>query len=157
MSYICPVYKNVNMVYSVEDRRKIVDDICKQVIEEKTSFNKAIANSPITPITFYDWILRDEEVRQAYNYAREVRADTLFEEIIDIADEPEEGEVITEKPTGIEIKRGDMTDHRRLKIDARKWVVARMLPKKYGDKVDLTSGGEKLQPTTIVFRKYTDE
>ena len=27
----------------------------------------------------------------------------------------------------------------------------------WADKSDVTSGGEKMQPTTIVFRKYTDE
>lgn len=137
------------MIYSVEERRLIVDEICKEVIEQKTSFNKAIANSPITPITFYDWILKDDDVRRAYNYAREVRADTLFEEIIDIADQTEEGETVTEKPSGVEIKRGDMTDHRRLKIDARKWVVARMLPKKYGDKIDITTDNKPINNISL--------
>jgi hypothetical protein len=28
-------------------------------------------------------------------------------------------------------------------VDARKWVAAKLKPKKYGDKIDVTSGGEK--------------
>jgi hypothetical protein len=30
-----------------------------------------------------------------------------------------------------------MTDHRKLRVDARKWVVSKMNPKKYGDKVEI--------------------
>ena len=32
----------------------------------------------------------------------------------------------------------------RLRVDARKWALSKMNPKKYGDKVDVTSGGEKI-------------
>jgi len=31
----------------------------------------------------------------------------------------------------------------RLALDARKWYLSKLLPKKYGDKLDLTSGGER--------------
>ena len=36
----------------------------------------------------------------------------------------------------------------RVEIDARKWFASKLLPRRYGDKLDLTSGGEKL-PTPI--------
>lgn len=42
-----------------------------------------------------------------------------------------------------------MTDHRRLKIDARKWVVARMLPKKYGDKIDITTDNKPINNISL--------
>lgn len=32
----------------------------------------------------------------------------------------------------------------RLALDARKWYLSKLLPKKYGDKLDVTSGGERI-------------
>ena len=106
-----------------KDRNKIFNEICNKVIEEKISFNKAIGESDITLATFYHWITDSEEFEKLYNYAREVRSDTLFEEIVDISDE------------------SDDFQKDRLRIDARKWVVAKMQPKKYGDKIELEHSG----------------
>lgn len=73
----------------------------------------------------------------------------MAEEILYIADNTEEGEtiVIKEDREGnpiTETRTGDMLGHRRLQIDTRKFLMAKMKPKRYGDKLDLTSDGEKL-------------
>jgi hypothetical protein len=34
-----------------------------------------------------------------------------------------------------------MIEHRRLKVDSRKWFLSKMLPKIYGDKLDLNHSG----------------
>jgi hypothetical protein len=134
------------MAYSDEEKIKIFDDICEKVVGEQMSFNKAIDDSPITLTTFYKWLKADEQLQKAYNYAREIRADILFEDIIDIADNQEEGEEVELDGAGVvtKIKRGDMIRQRQLKIDARKWTIAKMQPKKYGDKLDITSKDEKI-------------
>lgn len=135
------------MAYSEEDKERIIIDICNKVIEDKISFNKAVEASEIGLVSFYKWIAKNEELQTVYKYAREVRSDVLFEQIIEIADTTEEGVTIETDDNGrTKEKKGDMTQHRRLKIDSRKWVVARMNPKKYGDKseVDLTTKGESL-------------
>ena len=33
---------------------------------------------------------------------------------------------------------------KRIRIDTRKWLLSKLLPKTYGDKLDVTSGGEAL-------------
>lgn len=128
--------------------QSIFEDICNRVIEEKLSFKRAVDESDISLVTFYKQLLKSEENKDLYNYARNIRSDVLFEEIIEIADTTEEGTVIKETDRGTEVKRGDMTEHRRLKVDARKWVVARMNPLKYGDKIDVTSKGEQVSTVT---------
>jgi hypothetical protein len=133
------------MGHSIKEKTDIFNEICDNVIENKISFNKAVEKSPINLVTFYKWITENEIFEKLYKYAREIRSDVLFEEIIEIADTTEEGEVTKISERGIEVKKGDMTDHRRLKVDARKWVVARMQPKKYGDKIDVTSGDEPIK------------
>lgn len=138
-------------IYNKEEKEQIVISICDKVIEDKISFNKAVQESEITLVCFYKWIAKDKELQTVYNYAREVRSDVLFEEIIEIADNTEEGVTIETDDHGrTKEKKGDMTQHRRLKIDSRKWVVAKMQPKKYGDKseVDHKSSDGSMTPRT---------
>ena len=43
-----------------------------------------------------------------------------------------------------------MLGHRRLQVDARKWMLGKLNPKKYGEKLDVTSDGEKLNTPSVV-------
>lgn len=136
--------------YSGEQKDAIFNAICNRVVIDRISFNQAVKESEICLSTFYDWLLETEKRKETYNYAREIRCDTLFEDIVEIADNKEEGETIIEKPDGVQVKRGDMIEHRRLRVDARKWVVSKMNPKKYGDKLDVTTDNKSLnQPAQI--------
>lgn len=134
-----------------KETEEIFMDICQNVIENGMSFNSAIEASPITRTTFYKLILRHVTLKEAYNYAREVRCDTLFEQIVDISDNMHEGIETITSSTDVTIKKSDAFRHRQLQIDARKWVVSKMLPKKYGDKIDVTSNGEKIDVPVIKF------
>lgn len=142
----------VKSYYTEKQKTRVITQICDKVIEEKISFNQAVKLSGISLVTFYKWIATNETLRNLYNYAREVRSDVLFEEIIEIADTTEIGTITKETLKGTETITSDMTEHRKLKIDARKWAVAKMQPKKYGDKIsaELTGAdGAPLIPQTI--------
>ena len=135
---------NSSKKYNQHEREQIVKSICEDVIENKLSFTQAVKKSPVTFVSFFKWVTESQDLKDLYHYAREIRSDILFEEIIDIADNPQEGETIKEDKNGLTIEKGDMLGHRRLQIDARKWVVAKMQPKKYGDKLDVTTDGQPL-------------
>lgn len=137
--------------YTAEDKEQIIIDICDNVVTNKISFNKAVEESPISLVSFYKWLAASKELQTVYNYAREVRSDILFEEIIEIADTPKKGKKTKNTPKGMIIEKGDMTDHRRLQIDARKWVVAKMNPKKYGRDAD--TAGDDSDNEIIVHRR----
>ena len=87
--------------------------------------------------TVLDWLDDDANAsfRAKYARAREAQADLLAEEIVQIADTPQMGSKSVSKASGIEISEGDMIEHRRLQVDARKWYAAKLAPKKYGDKI----------------------
>ncbi len=94
--------------------------------------------------TVAQWVIDDVEGFAArYARAREVGFDELAEEVLSIADTPQEGEEREESADGIKIKRGDMLGHRRLQVDARKWLLSKLLPHKYGDKqvIDMNVSG----------------
>jgi len=132
-------------------RQKKTYDKFKQVIKlienEGFSLRKACVRVGMDRDTFGSICDEDEKYTNQYIRAREKRADLIFEEILEIADTPEEGITTTENEKGIFVTKGDMTAHRKLKIDARKWMLGKMQPRKYGDKLDVTTDGDKLPNT----------
>ena len=42
----------------------------------------------------------------------------------------------------------------RIRIDTRKWIASKLKPKKYGDKVDVTTDGEKINTPVIDMSKW---
>jgi hypothetical protein len=72
--------------------------------------------------TVLRWVSQNAEFREQYAKAREIQAETLADDIVTIADGPTEGD------DSIKTARD------RLRVDSRKWVASKLLPKKYGDK-----------------------
>lgn len=109
----------------------LFDTICERIAEGE-SLN-AICTSDDMPniATVFRWLGNDTELSDKYARAREAQSDKFVDEIVAIADEAEDPQLA------------------RLQIDARKWVAGKMRPKKYGDKIDVTSDGEKLEFPSI--------
>lgn len=87
-----------------------------------------------TESTFRDWCKADPDLAANYASAREDRAEVIFEECLDIADQYEQAVEKLEGGT-------DHINRARLRIDTRKWMLGKMSPRKYGDKLDLNHGG----------------
>lgn len=119
----------------------IQDVICDAISTQPRSLAAILSElgNPITPSTLYKWMHMDESLGHRYARARAAQAQVMADEITAIADTPEPGIVITEKSDGsVETKRSDMIEHRRLRIDARKWLASKLLPKTYGERLALT-------------------
>lgn len=118
-------------------------------IEKGESLRSALnTNGAPSSSVFYGWLNSDEEKKQRYARACEIREEKIFDEILEIADK--QGEDIIETDEGKTINH-NVIQRNRLQIDARKWMLGKMNPKKYGEKVDVTSQGEKINtaPPTI--------
>lgn len=89
-----------------------------------------------------------------YSRARELGYSRLAEEILEIADTPKIGRKIKKNDELIEETIGDMIEHRRLQVDTRKWMLSKMLPKIYGDKLNLEGSGEG-GALVVVVKDYT--
>lgn len=106
--------------------------------------------------TFNGWRKRSDELQAQYDQACLDREDHYFEEIVDIADESRIGTKTTTKANGdVETVEVDMVERTRVQIDARKWVLARMNRKKYGDKLGV-DGGEDGSPLVIKIVRHGD-
>ena len=74
--------------------------------------------------------------------ARELGCRHMAEEMLEIANTPQLGEVRTIKPDGtVEVREEDMTQHRRLQIETRKWLLSKWATKVYGDKQQVEHSG----------------
>ena len=137
------------MAYSEENKEKIFSFICEEL--EKGYSLRSILRREDMPSsrTFFKWIDESEEKVKQYERSVELRSEFLFDEIIEIADK--QSEDVSEDENGNKVINHNIVQRNRLQIDARKWALSKMLPKKFGDKTDITSNGEKIQsvPTTI--------
>lgn len=121
----------------------IADKICERIATSSDGLVKICEEVGITTETAYKWRGQFEKFADKYARARADQAQLLADEIVNISDETQVGEIVTKKGDGsIEIKRADMIEHRKLRIDARKWIASKLLPKKYGERVELEHSGE---------------
>jgi len=141
------------MAYSQEEIDKIFNNIIFR-IENGEPLRRILTDEgmPSTQ-TFYVWLEDSEDKSKRYAGACDIRAEVIFEDILNIADDVSKDYL---KRDGVEVVNQEAIQRSRLRVDARKWVVSKLNPKKYGDKVDVTSGNEKLQqiePVTFKLSK----
>ena len=118
-------------------------------IEQGSSLRSALKkHKPISSQTFTKWLDNDEKMAKRYARATEKRAEAIFEDILNIADENLKDTYIDAE--GIERTDHDVIQRARLRVDARKWVLAKMHPTKYGDRLDVTSGNKALAVPAII-------
>ena len=137
------------MAYTDKDKDNIFEYVCQEIEKGRALRNVLKDENMPSTSTFYQWLDNDEVKAKQYARATEVRADIIFDDILAIADENTNDTSINEN--GIEVVNNDVIQRSRLRIDARKWVLSKLNPKKFGDKTDITSGGEKITnaPTSI--------
>lgn len=99
-------------------------------------------------VTVYRWLASNESFRQMYTQAREEQAETLADEIVDIADADPEIEQVRDKDGEIVEMRvhAAYVAYQKNRIEARKWVAAKLKPRKYGEKVDVNHGVQPENP-----------
>lgn len=124
---------------------KYNEEIANDILNKISTSSKGLASIckklKIDPSTVYRWIENDEVFRNKYTRAREDQADYLADEMLKIADD----------------RAGDDTAfvginriHRdKLRLETRKWIASKLKPKKYGDKLDMTTDGEKINNVKV--------
>jgi len=85
--------------------------------------------------TVMTWLSRKPDFLEQYTRAREIQAETQFDELIDIVDQPPELSYVTDKNGElVEVKfDSSYVQWMKLRVDTRKWTAARMAPKKYAE------------------------
>lgn len=131
--------------------RNVVAGLVFDFMSQGESLRQACIAAGVSTATIMRWVAEDEALREQYMCAREALIDKLADELLEIADTPLEGEETEFSDQGTKVKRGDMLGHRKLQVDTRKWVLSKLAPKKYGDKVENTIVGDVEKPLVINF------
>jgi hypothetical protein len=109
-------------------------------IEDGEALRQILKSIPMSASTFYEWLEGSEVMAKRYARACELRADAIFDEIIEIADDSSQDGIETDNGP---IVNSEFVQRSRLRVDTRKWIVAKLNPKKYGDKNETTHIFEK--------------
>ena len=121
--------------------QELAERICKRIAKGESVLRICKDDDMPNASMIYDWLFDADKKWFSDNYAkaRASQAEHLFDELLEIADDgtndymKEKGELNHEH-----INRS------RLRVDTRKWYLSKVLPKKFGEKIDVTTGGEKL-------------
>jgi hypothetical protein len=117
---------------------EIANAICEELIEGKSLRTICAAEDKPSASTVCRWLSQHAEFREQYAHAREAQADTLTDEMLDIADNGTNDWMAKKDGDGFLIAQeynGDAVQRSKLRIDTRKWYASKLAPKKYGDKV----------------------
>lgn len=117
---------------SIPFNQDIGDAICEWLAQGKSlkSWLDSTENTiAISARVVYRWVRIEEKFAEAYARAKEDRADTLVDEILEIADSAEGSTEVREAT---------------LQIETRKWIAEKMRPAHYGNRIDITSGGQAI-------------
>lgn len=137
-------------IYTVE----LAEIICEQIATSAKSMKTICEELGMRVATVLTWLSEGHrsynvEFAKMYARAKQLQADYLQEDMLEVADTPLIGrKVKTDAEGAEEITVGDNVDRSRLMVDARKWAAAKLAPKKYGDRVELqhTTDGDNRPP-----------
>ncbi len=119
--------------------RRLGVEICRRVASGKSLSEVCRDQHMPHRDTVQTWLANPkyDELRREYDRAIQLRADRIFDELLQIADDARNDWMERQRQDGsTEIKFDKENVQRsRLRIDTRKWVLGRMNPQKYGDRV----------------------
>lgn len=143
------------MAYSEAQIDEIFNRIISHIINGRSLRTILKDDGMPAPETFYRWLSDDEKKSKHYARACEYRADAIFDEIIEIADDSSQDTDHTEFG---EKMNSEWVNRSRLRVDARKWIVSKLFPKKYGDKLDIDHStlGESINVISLGSGKKPD-
>jgi Bacteriophage Sf6, terminase small subunit-like len=134
-----------------EFKQEVFDDICEQMAVGKSLRQICDADGMPGRSTVLRWIKADAGRQDQYQLARDACFDWIAEEAIRIADDAS-GDYFIEDRDGKSIVVPDhaRVQRARLQVDTRKWILSKIAPRKYGDKVELLTDAKPESDQTVV-------
>jgi len=117
-------------IFTLNDKQMaLFEQVCERIAEGESIRVSCKDIRGVSKPTFLQWIKDERDTGGAvlsdmYAQAKESSADALADQLIEIADNIE----------------GD-TKRDQLRLDTRKWIAAKLKPRKYGDRIQADVGG----------------
>lgn len=135
---------------------ELADRICHELAQGRSMRSVCKDEDMPSMSSVFKWLRENKEFSQQYARAKEESADAMAEEILDIADDgSNDFMLITKGDNEYVVENKEWTNRSKLRVDTRKWIMSKFKPKKYADKIDVTSGGEIIKGNSINFNSFT--
>ena len=113
-----------------DDRAKISAKVLEGMRNGLSAF-KACQAAGVSHSTFLGWVNDDSTLADNYAHAREDLIERMASEVMELAD--------SEVPeTGDGKKDWQAIQKHKLQVDTRKWLLSKLAPKKYGEKLEVS-------------------
>lgn len=132
---------------------ELLDYICEK-ISEGVTLADICREKNIGRTIVYEWMKDDPSFAERFARARDAGFDVIADDCLKIADDGTNDFAKTnlgseDSPIQIETFNSEHVQRSKLRIETRLKLLAKWNPKKYGDKLDVTSDGEKIQTQAI--------
>jgi len=118
------------------ERAKLADAVLANM-ESGMSCWKACEKAGVKNSTFMLWVSQDSALAENYARARENYVERIAQEVMELSDVD-----VGETPDGR--KDWAAVQKHKLQVDTRKWLLSKLAPKKYGEKIEIS--GDKESP-----------
>lgn len=117
---------------------ELAAEICARLADGQSLRTVCLDESMPCKAAVFNWLRKYPEFVDQYTRAKEESADAMAEDVIDIADDGTndwmEKHDAEGACTGYQLN-GEHVQRSRLRIETRKWLMSKMKPKRYGEKV----------------------
>lgn len=134
-----------------------IEAICERIANVEY-YHKIAEDIGVSRTALMNYLGEHEDM---YARAKEARADKIAEDILHIADDGGMEPLVVDglpimdaSSNPVMVGSNVAVQHAKLRVDARKWLASKMLPKKYGDKLELA--GDKESPLTVQIVRLSD-
>ena len=136
---------------------KLADLICQRVATHSCGLNKLCEMYDDMPArnTVNEWRYKYNDFSVRYAKAKLLQADLLAEECVDIADDSTNDVIVDEE--GRERINSEFVNRARLRIDTRKWLAGKLLPKQYGKAAEEVPSENKDSVIDKLIEKLADK
>ena len=131
-------------------KQEVFDEICSRISQGITLSEICREKGMPGRVTVYDWCDRSPQLSEQFARARRIGFDAIADETLKIANTPLLGVTTKTDADGVTITEEDMLGHRKLQVDARRWLLSKWDPKRYGDK-QIHVGGDGESPIQVEF------
>ena len=107
----------------------------------------------VSHFEFYKLCDSDDLYKARYARAKIIQCDKIIEDAVDIADNNVQDAKTVTGPNGelVTVEDREWVNRSRLRVDTRKWLASKLLPKKYGDAVQHKMTDGDGNPLSVVF------
>lgn len=125
----------------------VADTICARIAEGESLRRICRGDDMPSLQTVMNWLAKNGDFVEQYARAREAQQDAFADEILDIADDGTNDWMEKHSKDGESIGwvvNGEAVQRSRLRVESRKWLMSKLAPKKYGEKItaDLNHGAQ---------------